>query len=250
MISNYDIRSKARDTLEHSLFGSTWITLVIITVIFGVIVGLPGSIGELISGRNIALIASVGVIFFVLSVLIEGPMEYGLTRIMLNVVRKEKKADIKDLFIGYNEALTESVLLGLLRTVFIALWSLLLFIPGVIKAYAYSMAFYIQQDSEDKDWRSCLDRSQTMMKGYKGKLFLLDLSFIGWYILGALCFGIGILWVSVYHATARTHFYEELKAAQEGSTAQDGIGTNEDPADPLRSEDNGNNVFSELDDNK
>ena len=240
MISNYDIRAKARDTLEHSLFGSTWITLVIITVIFGVIVGLPGSIGELISGRNIALIASVGVIFFVLSILIEGPMEYGITRIFLGVVRKTKKADIKDMFIGYSEALTESVVLGLLRTVFIALWSLLLIIPGIIKAYAYSMAFYIQQDSDNKDWRYCLDRSQEMMRGHKGKLFLLDLSFIGWYIVGALCFGVGILWVSVYHSVARAHFYEELRGPQP-------VVTNAESTDPFQMSADGENGASDGD---
>ena len=241
MISNYDIRSKARDTLEHSLFGSTWITLVIISVVFSVIVSLPGTIGELISGKKVALIASVGMIFFVLSILIEGPMEYGWTRIMRSVARKEKNADIKDLFVAYGDALTESVVLGLLRTVFITLWCLLLIVPGIIKAYAYSMAFYIQQDSEDKDWRSCLDRSQEMMGGYKGKLFLLDLSFIGWYIVGALCFGVGILWVAVYHSVARAHFYESLKAMQ---------GTDEatDSADDLGSDEKA--VFSEIDGNK
>ena len=50
-----------------------------------------------------------------------------------------------------------------------------------------------------------------MMRGYKGKLFLLDLSFIGWYILGALCFGIGILFVAPYVTLARTNFYFSLK---------------------------------------
>ena len=50
------------------------------------------------------------------------------------------------------------------------------------------------------------------MKGYKGKLFCLDLSFIGWYIVGALCLGIGVLWVTPYHQTARANFYEALQA--------------------------------------
>ena len=51
------------------------------------------------------------------------------------------------------------------------------------------------------------------MKGYKGKLFCLDLSFIGWYILGALCLGVGVLFVMPYHETARANFYEALKAS-------------------------------------
>jgi len=225
-----DLRAKARDTLEHNLFGNLWITLVVLVFLFGVIVGIPGSLGNGLSIGSVALFASLGVISFALSILIEGPMEYGLTRVMTNVARKSKKADIKDLFVGYKEALTESVVLGLLRIVFIFLWTLLLIVPGIIKAYAYSMAYYIQQDSEDKEWRSCLDKSQEMMRGYKGKLFLLDLSFIGWYIVGAICLGVGMLWVAAYHSVARAHFYEELKnarAAEVGEARTDDLFTND-----------------------
>ena len=214
MAENRDIRAKARDTLEHKLFGNVWITLIVLSFLYSVIVGLPGSIGSALSQKSVAMMASFGVILSGLSILLAGPMEYGMCRVMRNVATGKKKAEFYDLFVAYKEAVTESVVLGLLRTIFICLWSLLFLIPGIVKAYAYSMAFYIQQDAEDKDWRRCLDESQEMMHGNKGKLFLLDLSFIGWYIVGALCFGIGILWVSVYHMTARAHFYNELKKAQ------------------------------------
>jgi uncharacterized membrane protein len=51
-----------------------------------------------------------------------------------------------------------------------------------------------------------------MMNGNKMRLFGLHLSFIGWWILGILCFGIGTLWVSAYVSMATAEFYEELKA--------------------------------------
>ena len=73
------------------------------------------------------------------------------------------------------------------------------------------MSAFIQQDAADKDWKTCIDKSREMMKGYKMSLFLLDLSFIGWYIVGILCFGIGVLFVQPYHMQARAEFYEELK---------------------------------------
>ena len=215
MTANRELRAKARDTLEHNLFGSVWITLLVICFLYDVIVGLPGTIGDVLSVRSVAMAASLGVILTAMSILLSGPMGYGLCRVMTNVTRGTKKADFYDLFIGYKEAVTESVVLGLIRTVFILLWTLLLIIPGIVKAYAYSMAVYIQQDDEDKDWRVCLDKSQAMMKGHKGDLFLLDLSFIGWYIVGALCLGVGVFWVAVYHMTARTHFYDALKASYE-----------------------------------
>ena len=52
-----------------------------------------------------------------------------------------------------------------------------------------------------------------MMKGYKMKAFLLDLSFIGWLIVGALCCGIGTLWVAPYMAAAKAELYEEIRKA-------------------------------------
>ena len=51
-----------------------------------------------------------------------------------------------------------------------------------------------------------------MMKGHKAELFLLDLSFLGWIIVGALCFGVGTLWVDAYITAAHASFSEDLRA--------------------------------------
>jgi uncharacterized membrane protein len=76
------------------------------------------------------------------------------------------------------------------------------------------MTPYILHDNPEMGVSDSLRRSQQMMKGFKTKLFLLDLSFIGWLLLGFITFGIGLLWVCPYMATARAKFYEELKARQ------------------------------------
>ena len=102
-----------------------------------------------------------------------------------------------------------------MQSIFIALWSLLLVVPGIVKAYSYSMSYYIQQEDKSKDWKACLDESRQMMDGYKGRLFCLDLSFIGWYIVGALCFGVGTLFVAPYHRMARANFFMALSAERE-----------------------------------
>ena len=81
--------------------------------------------------------------------------------------------------------------------------------------YSYSMAFYIQQDSENKDWNYCITESRRVMNGHKWDLFVLDLSFLGWYIVGMLCLGIGVLWVTPYHQMARAHFYETVILGKE-----------------------------------
>ena len=128
--------------------------------------------------------------------------------------KNQGEVDIGDLFVGFTECFGESLLLSLLTAIFTFLWSLLFVIPGIVKSYSYAMAPYILQDDSKKDWKTCLDESRAMMKGYKWKLFCLDLSFIGWYIVGALCLGIGALFVYPYHYMARTNFYLDLKGSE------------------------------------
>ena len=58
------------------------------------------------------------------------------------------------------------------------------------------------------------------MNGHKWDLFVLDLSFLGWYIVGLLCLGIGVLWVIPYHNMARTHFYETVIRGNSAESTQ------------------------------
>lgn len=107
----------------------------------------------------------------------------------------------------------------LLMFVYVFLWSLLLYIPGIIKAYSYSMTFYIMRDNPDMGGEQAIQRSMAMMKGHKMELFLLSLSFLGWILLGMITLGIGLLWVYPYMYTAMAAFYEELKKDYEARQA-------------------------------
>lgn len=97
---------------------------------------------------------------------------------------------------------------------FVILWSLLLIIPGIIASLAYSQAYYIYKDSEAKGENlsvmDCISHSKELMAGNKGKLFLLELSFIGWHLIGALTFGLGYLFITPYIQTAKAVFYNDL----------------------------------------
>ena len=227
MIKTASIRERARYSLERNLFSHVWLMLICCIVISGIVEGVPSFIATLLSRVSPVVGALVGVPLYVAAVLIAGPISYGMARIYHKVALGDKDVKVADIFLGFKTNLAESVYLGFMRSLFIFLWSLLFIIPGIIKSYAYSMAFFIQEDSNgSKNWRTCLDESIKLTDGYKGKLFLLDLSFIGWSILGYLCFGVGILWVTAYHQTARAHFYEELKVIKYGfaeSTEEDVI---------------------------
>ena len=101
-----------------------------------------------------------------------------------------------------------------LMVLFVMLWSLLLFIPGIIKAYAYAMTPFILEEKPELSAYEAIKYSEKIMMGHKWDFFVLNLSFIGWGILACLTFGIGFLWLAPYMQLALCEFYEDLKAEQ------------------------------------
>lgn len=103
----------------------------------------------------------------------------------------------------------------LLVSVFTFLWTLLLIIPGVIKALAYSMTPFILNDNPELSPNEAINLSMKMMDGHKWDFFLLCISFIGWGLLSIFTLCIGFLWVIPYEYTAIAAFYEDVKAEYE-----------------------------------
>ena len=198
MVENKVLRQNARAQMDNNIFSSTWLMLMVVYLIYSAISSAASSF-------------SCGIA----AIVITGPMLYGVNRICVNVVRGNKKIQIEDMFVGFKECFTESFLLTLLTGLFTLLWSLLFIIPGIIKSYSYAMAPYILQDDPSKGWKMALDESKEMMEGHKWQLFCLDVSFIGWYIVGFLCCCVGVIFVEPYVLMARANFYMALKAMNE-----------------------------------
>ena len=74
------------------------------------------------------------------------------------------------------------------------------------------MTYYILLDEPELKYNAAIEKSVEIMKGKKFKLFLLDLSFIGWALLCILTLGIGLVLLVPYMNTAQAAFYEDLKA--------------------------------------
>ncbi len=146
----------------------------------------------------------------VAGMIIIGPFVIGMQMFYLKAVRGQDKG-YETLFDAAKSDFVNSMIVVLLKTVFIMLWSLLLIIPGIIMSYAYSMTEYIYIDNPSLSASQCLEKSKELMKGKKGKLFLLDLSFIGWFLLCLLTFGILTFWVSPFQMATRAAFYEDIK---------------------------------------
>ena len=88
---------------------------------------------------------------------------------------------------------------------------MLLFIPGIIKSYSYRLVPYIIKDNPELSATEAITRSRQLMDGHKLDAFLLDLSFIGWYILGFITANlVNIFWTMPYHYNANAEFYLDL----------------------------------------
>ena len=120
------------------------------------------------------------------------------------------KPDISELF-NHFDAIWPVFKLYVLTMVFTILWTMLLVIPGIIKAYAYSQAYYVLAENPGIGAREALRRSEAMMKGHKMEMFMLNMSFMGWAILGTFTFGLLYIWLIPYMQATMTNFYNSIK---------------------------------------
>ncbi len=189
MKTNSEIRAVAREELKGNWTNPVLATLIYVAICVAISI-IP------LAGR-------------IINLFVEIPFGLAFVVALLLFIRGDKQNVINNMFkIFANYGRTLSV--SLLTAIFTLLWTLLLIIPGIIKSYAYAMTYYISQDNPELGADECINKSITLMNGHKMDLFLLDLSFIGWLLLGVLSCGIGLLWVIPYMQTSRAIFYEEL----------------------------------------
>lgn len=187
---NSELRAQAREGLQGN-----WVMAAVAALISSAIIGAT------------TYLPLVG------TLLIGLPVAYGFTILMLSVIKGAKDIDLGILFESFKDY---GRIMGTVVLVFIytLLWSFLFIIPGVIKYYSYAMTPYILKEEPEMKNNAAIEKSMAMMDGNKMKLFLLDLSFIGWGILCLFTFGIGFFFLQPYMETAHAAFYEDLKAQQ------------------------------------
>ncbi len=186
---NYELRARAREQLKGN-----WERPILACFLYAAITSA------------ISAIPGVGVIGMYLTI---GAFTVGLCLYSLNFIRglNPKAEVIFDGFKNYGS----TVGLYLWFMLWTLLWTFLFVIPGMVKAYAYSMSFYIMADNPNVGIKRALKISMAMTEGYKGKMFVLYLSFIGWALLCLLTLGIGFLCFIPYGTMSFANLYEELK---------------------------------------
>lgn len=199
--SAQELRQRGADDLKGRWSEAALLTFVycVITCIFSATVG---------SGINL-LVPYIGSLASLLLI----PMGWGFNITFLTNHRGEDNDpfSIERLFDGYRDFSRIFLTLFLLG-IYVFLWSLLLIVPGIIKALSYSMTCYILRDYPELKNNAAIEMSMAMMEGHKADLFWLYLTFIGWGILCILTLGIGYFWLQPYMSSTLANFYEEVKA--------------------------------------
>ncbi|MFJ6932920.1 MAG: DUF975 family protein [Lactobacillus gallinarum] len=213
-------RKELKDNAKQSLRGN-WGWAIIVFLITAIIVGIFTGAGHWLDetyinydGTNIfyQFASPIGSILLWIGSFI------GLSRniafLELRDDQKEEKPYMAAFSVFTENRFGPELINFVLVSIFTFLWTWLLIIPGIIKAYSYSMTPYIVKDmvASDKQVGATdgINASKELMKGHKMALFIFDLSFLGWNILAAITCGLGYLWVTPYYQTAKANFYRHI----------------------------------------
>lgn len=155
------------------------------------------------------------IIVLALSLFIFNPLRVGCQRYFLLCGRYP--ASFKEVGFAFSHSYLNIVKVMFFKDLYTFLWSLLFIVPGIIKSYEYRMIPYLLAENPDLDMNAAFTLTKRMMYGDKLNAWVLDLSFIGWNLLGALtCCILNIFYVSPYQNLTNAQLFEALKGKLSG----------------------------------
>lgn len=193
---------------EFAKFANMFVTGSYVTTIYKGIHGIVGSDrAALIIMITVSLLLRLLMTGFIINV-----FAVILSRVFLEA-STYGKVPVRSFFVLLrSKKWLHSAFVLIVRDIYRALWSLTL-IGGVIKAYSYHCVPYILAECPDLTANETVTLSRKMMKGHKWELFKLQMSFIGWEILGAMTAGIAsIFYVNPYYEATLAEFYRSVRA--------------------------------------
>lgn len=196
-------RIRIKENAKRHYENNKWqnVLVVLITMLIGSGIGAVANFIPIL-GPIVTIAASL----FVVSVISMGSATWFHRAIKTDGLKME------EMFWTFKEDYVGNIGLVLLIGVYTFLWTLLFYIPGIVKSYSYSLALYIKSENPSIKAEQAIDLSKRMTNGHKMDLFVLDLSFIGWFILSGITFNIlGVIYVIPYYNAAKAFAYEEIK---------------------------------------
>jgi len=233
------LKKRWLNTALFSLIATVCISMILsicygIIYLVGIIVALFGGTAIAIYFDNIkdgdeslfytsiiAIVIISAIIFFIvyllftlISILGIGPLNYGRCNGMLISKRIGKDADISNIFLA-KDNYANVVKVTAWHTLYITLWSMLFFVPGIIKRYSYALTYYIRYDNPELSSNECIELSMKMMDGHKMDLFILHLTFVGLSFIGTFTCGLANFFLVPFMDIIMAQFYEDVKAKYE-----------------------------------
>ena len=200
LVNDPALMDSLKDDVEDMPDGAIVAFVIIMAIVFILVFALIAAFAILID-----------VVFF-------NPIEMGCDRFFYKNLDEDAK--VSNVLFAYDNNFKNTAKTLFFRDLYIGLWSLLLIIPGIVKSYEYRMIPYLLSENPDMTKEEAFEESKKLMTGNKWKAFVLDLSFIGWYILSLLTCGIvGIFFVNPYKASTNAALYEKLRYGVDFSEA-------------------------------
>lgn len=213
------IRLKARDSLKGNYWPAVGVAFV--AAIFGALMVNGGSYSLNIEKRATELFGDLPKIvktylmiaaggagaLSLVNLILGGVIQLGYAQYLLKQQDREI-CSIQDLFSQFDR-FGQGFLQLFLRNLYTFLWGLLFLIPGLIKSFAYAMTPFLMAEDPTLTANEAIKLSQEKMRGHKGELFCLGLSFFGWAVLAVLTGGIGEIFLNPYINAAYAAFYRD-----------------------------------------
>lgn len=201
--------------------------------------GDTGITNTSVNTSSIGYFSDTGIRGFTVLSIVLSPLLVSLLGFYVILVKRDPSEqfslgeEIKNIFkVSFDATYGKKLVVSILRTLFITLWCFLFIIPGIVYNYSSYFSFQIMCENPNLKPMEALKLSKKMVAGNRSELFALDLSFIGWWILCGISFGIASIYAIPYYLTTQALYYENFKirALQEGRITEDDFLSQEEKA--------------------
>ena len=187
---------------NSSLYGSEYQTYL---RIYDGLKNIPGSVWAML-GIAVAVGIVVGLL---ISIFLLAPLQVGCYR--WYILNRTSNPPMGELLNSFRNGYFNTAKIMFCKGLYTTLWSLLFIIPGIIKAYEYSMIPYLLAENPNMSKQEAFAISKELMDGNKFNAFVLDLSFILWNFVGALALGLpGVFFANPYVQLTNVELYVKL----------------------------------------
>ena len=185
------------------------------TVVEGAATSVPLSetemqaLGVVIPLVLLAFVALIALLF-AMEALLVNPLEVGARRFFVQNLHSQ--AQVREVAYAFDHGYRNTVKTLFARDMRVIGWGLLLVVPGIVKSYEYRMVPYLLAENPQLGTKEAFALSKRLMAGNKWRTFVLDLSFLGWHLLGLLTLGaVELLVAAPYAAQTEAELYEQLR---------------------------------------